>query len=115
MKAYGHFLNPDFYRDILVGGLLRQKHPIPGIYGRHDGTAKESTIQIQREEGALDLDVRHAIIGGYVERDHPLKEKGWIKPHEALGAPGRVRSTPHIGGEQFSQSGLPASSGKGMS
>jgi len=108
MKAYGHFLNPDFYGDILMGGLLRQKNPIPGVYGRHDGTAKESAIQIQGEERTLDFNVRQAIIGSYIEGDYSLKEEWWVKPHEALCAPGRMRPTSHISGEHFSESALPA-------
>lgn len=115
MKAYGHFLDPDFYGDILMGGLLRQKNPIPGVYSRHDSPPKECPIQVQGKERTLDFDMREAIIGSYVEGDYSLKEERWIKPHEALYAPGRMRSTSHVGGEKLSEAGLPASSGKGMS
>jgi len=107
MKVDIHLLYPDFHGDVFMGGFLGDEEAVPGVYGRHNRSAKEGAIEVDGEEGAFDLDVRQAVIGRQVKGHHTLKEKWRIKAQEALGSFGRVRTAPHVSRKPLAQTSLP--------
>lgn len=107
MKVDIHLLYPDFYGDVFMGGFLGDEHAIPRVYSRHDRPPEKGAIEVDGQEGTFDFDVRNTVIGGYVERYHPLKEQRWIKPHKQFNALGGLGAFPHIGREPAAKASLP--------